>query len=255
MDRRFLSDEQIIKISRDFVCIRLATYEDKTEAVFLKETFLGQRGGDLRNFGYCILSPDGKKKLRRSDRGPNYVYADAKAMAADLRQVASQYSGKTKENKSDRTVPRMKSVRLAVNVASCDGLPSVIVVGKNQIEVDLLNKKLNSVIWDEALIGRFIYASTTNLDDLKIVSGAASKTGILVVEPDPFGMKGKLITAIKATASNDDLKQSLAKAADDFTRNAKTHGTHVRDGRRSGTTWKTEVEVPTRRRGRTRPGQ
>ena len=94
MDRSFLSDEQIIKVSRDFVCIRTATYEDKTEAIFLKSTFLGRSGGDLRNFGFCVLSPDGKRQLRRSNRGPNFVYANSKEMAADLRQLANKYSAK-----------------------------------------------------------------------------------------------------------------------------------------------------------------
>ena len=32
MDRSFLSDKELIKTSRAFVCIRTATYEDKQEA-------------------------------------------------------------------------------------------------------------------------------------------------------------------------------------------------------------------------------
>ena len=84
MDRSFLSTKQLIKVSREFVCIRTATYEDKREADFLKWAFLRSPAEDLRNFGFCILSPDGKRKLRRSFRGPNFVYADADAMVADL---------------------------------------------------------------------------------------------------------------------------------------------------------------------------
>lgn len=255
MDRRFLSNEQIIKVSRDFVCIRTATYEDKQEAVFLKSTFLRRAGGELRNFGYCILSPDGKTKLRRSDRGPNFVYANSDAMAADLRQIAAQYSGKPQARESNPTVPRMKSVRLGINVASCDGLPSVVVFGKNQEEVDALNKKLSHVIWGEDLVGKFIFASTTNPDDLKIVSGVKSESGILVIEPDAYGMKGRLINAIDADVSSDELKKSLSHAAATFTRNSKSHGSHVRYGRRFGEIWKTEVPVPDLRSRRLRnPG-
>ena len=248
MDRSFLSDEKTIKASRDFVCIRTATYEDQKETLFLKSTFLRRAGGELRNFGYCVLSPDGKTKLRRSDRGPNYVYANSKAMAADLRQIASRYLGKPTSKESNPTVPRMKSVRLGINVASCDGLPSIVVVGNTQEEVDRLNKKLSHVIWDEELAGKFIYASTTNLNDLKIVSGVKSSTGILVIEPDVYGMKGRLIKAIDADVSSDDLKSTLSNAADTFKRNLKSHGSHVRYGRRNGEIWKTEVPVPNRRR-------
>jgi len=141
MDRSFLSGDQLIKATRDFVCIRTATYEDKQEADFLQWAFVGNTGGDLRNFGYCILSPDGKTKLRRSTRGPNFLYANSNAMAADLRQISAQYSGRTTTTTPNGSVPQMKSVRLGINVASCDGLPSVVVFGKDKSEVAALNQK------------------------------------------------------------------------------------------------------------------
>ena len=248
-----MSNKQLIKISRDFVCIRTATYEDKREAGFLKWAFVRSRAEELRNFGFCILSPDGKRKLRRSLRGPNFVYKNSAAMAADLVLIARQFPRKTTKSESNRAVPRMKSVRLGINVASCDGLPSVVVFGKGKREVDQLNSKLSGVIWDEALAGKFIYASTTKFDDLKIVVGATMKTGILVVEPDVYGMNGRLIKMIDASASKQDLKRDLIDAADTFIRRSKSHGLHVRNGRRDGKTWKTEVTVPDRVRSRRRP--
>ena len=214
MDRSFLSNKQLIKTSRDFVCIRTATYEDKREAGFLKWAFLRSPAADLRNFGFCILSPDGKRQLRRSLRGPHYVYENSAAMAADLELIARQFSRKTTKSESDRAVPRMKSVRLGINVASCDGLPCVVVVGKDQSEVDRLNKKLSAGIWEESLIGKFIYASTTNRDDLSIITGGTAKSGYLVVKPDIYGKKGELIKAIDGDASAKELKKSLASIAD-----------------------------------------
>ena len=252
-----MSNKQLIKTSRDFVCIRTATYEDKREAGFLKWAFLRSPAADLRNFGFCILSPDGKRQLRRSLRGPNYVYENSAAMAADLELIARQFSRKTTKSESDRAVPRMKSVRLGINVASCDGLPSVVVFGKGKREVDQMNLKLSGVIWDEALAGKFIYPSTTKFADLKIVLGATLKTGILVVEPDIYGTKGRLIKLIDASVSEQDLKRDLVDAADTFIRRSKTHGLHVRNGRRDGKTWKTEIPVPkrTRVRKRSAPGR
>jgi len=255
MDRSFLSSAQLIKATRDFVCIRTATYEDKQEATFLQWAFVGSTGGELRNFGYCILSPDGKTKLRRSTRGPNFLYANSDAMVADLRQISAQYSGRTTTTTANPAVPQMKSVRLGLNVASCDGLPSVVVLGKDQTEVDSLNQKLSGVIWDEQLTGKFIYASTTNPSDLKTVPGAGFQTGILIIKPDAFGVKGQLLKIISPEVSGERLQESLLNAADAFTRISKTHGLHVRNGRQTGTLWKTEIPIPTRQRtpGRTRP--
>ncbi|MFP6906536.1 MAG: hypothetical protein VCG02_15050, partial [Verrucomicrobiota bacterium] len=73
-------------------------------------------------------------------------------------------------------------------------------------------------------------------------------TGILIIKPDVYGMKGTLIEAIDADVSREDLKAALLRAADRFTRNAKSHGTHVRVGRRTGQVWETEVPVPDRTR-------
>ena len=250
MDRSFLSDNAVIGASRDFVCIRTATYEDKEEAEFLRSTFLGRAGGDLRNFGYCILSPDGKQKLRRSQRGPNFEYLDSAEMARDLERFADQFPAKPSAKASPHRLPQMKSVRLGINVASCDGLPSVVVVGKDQDEVDQWKKQLSAVIWDESLIGKFIYASTTDSADLESVAGAGSKTGILVIRPDPFGLTGELIQAIDKKLSPTALKKALTQAAKKFSRDPKSHGEHVRNGRRSGKSWETEVPVPESRRGR-----
>ena len=252
MDRRFLSDEHVIRAARDFVCIRTATYEDKTEANYLKALFVGRAGGDLRNFGFCILSPDGKRQLRRSNRGPNYVYTDSQAMAADLRQIARQYAATAGDEEVNPSVPRMKSVRLGINVASCDGLPSIVVFGTGPREVDRMNGKLRGVIWDTALAGKFIYSSTTKSSDLKIVAGATRRSGILVIEPDAYGLTGRLIKRIDAGVSQEDLKSELIAVANSFTRRSKTHGLHVRNGRRSGQLWKTEVPVPQRVRTRGR---
>ena len=112
MDRSFLSDKQLIKASHDFVCIRTATYEDKEEAEFHAKVMFTRSGGALRNFGFCVLSPDGQQVIRRSDRGPNFLYVDSAAMAADLREIASEYRGETTSVESNRALPQMKSVRL-----------------------------------------------------------------------------------------------------------------------------------------------
>ena len=251
MDRSFLSDEEVIEASRDFVCIRTATYEDKREATFLMYTLFGG-ADDLRNFGFCILAPDGKRKLKDSNRGPNFVYETAIEMGEDLRRIARQFPELTTENEAHLSLPQMKSARLGLNVASCDGLPCIVVLGTNQDGIDQLIHNLNEVIWDEELMGKFIFASTENRADLNVVPGASSKTGILVIAPNEYGTKGQLIEAIGADVTHDDLKRVLFDAAANFTRKSKNHGSHVRYGRRNGETWQTEVPVPSRRRANNR---
>jgi len=249
MDGSLLSDAGVIEASRSFVCIRTATYEDKEEADFQKETFFGGQG-DLRNFGYAILAPDGKRKLKRSRRGPNFVYRDAQDMAADLRRLADPYRKTANASKKSAVLPAMKSVRLGLNVASCDGLPFVVVVGKTRRDLDGLHKKLAGVVWKKDLIGKFIFASTTEAKDLAPIKGATFSAGIMVIKPDAYGVKGTVITKIGSRAGAAKIEKTLLDVAAKFVRTAKSHRDHVRQGRRAGLQWKTEVPVPSRRRSR-----
>ena len=69
MDRSFLSQLPVIAASRNFICVRLATYESEDEAAYLR-SFAAGRSGQLENTVFCILSPDGEEKLIRAARGP-----------------------------------------------------------------------------------------------------------------------------------------------------------------------------------------
>ena len=248
MDRGLLSDRAVIAASRNFVCIRTATYEDKKEAEFHREKLFGQ-GSELRNFGFCLLSPDAKTSLKRSRRGPNYLYANAAAMATDLQKIAKRYPQK-RIKKHVANLPKMKNVRLALNVASCDGLPLVIAVGKTPGDIKSLSSKLSEVIWGENLAGKFIYATTNEANDLEAIDGAKLATGILVIAPDKYGLKGKLLNKIDANASAKKVEAQLLDTVKSFQRQAKTHGNHVRMGRRNIDTWETEVPVSKRQRRR-----
>src|SRR4051812_2919162 len=93
MDRSFLSQSAVIAASRAFVCVRLATYEDPLESKFVK-ALVRTGSGEVENTAFCLLAPDGKKKLSRSARGMDHLYDDAAAMAAEMNQVAGAFSPK-----------------------------------------------------------------------------------------------------------------------------------------------------------------
>lgn len=202
---------------------------------------------DLRNFGYALASPGFEDLLERSDRGPNFTYDSAQEMAEKLNSISKKFRAREKRN-TIPGVPEMKDVRLAMNVATCDGLPCLVVVGKNDDELARLKAKLSVVVWDEEIAGQFICASTTDRSDLDNISGSKSSAGYLVVQPDAYGVKGKTVATIPEPRTADQLKTDLLAAASDYTRLSRTHGQHVRHGRQNGITWETVVEVPERDR-------
>src|ERR1044071_3836701 len=102
MDRRFLLQKEVIEASRDFVCIRLATYEDKEEADYLVKVFPG-RTGLLENTVFTMLSPDARRYLTRSGRSPDWAFGDATSMARQMRAFAKDY----KPAEAARLLPAM----------------------------------------------------------------------------------------------------------------------------------------------------
>jgi hypothetical protein len=203
--------------------------------------------GDLRNFGFALTSPDFEQMRQRSSRGPNFVYDDAAAMAVNLNEIAADYPPKASEPKSGRPVPEMKNVRLAVNVASCDGLPCLVLAGPDEIALEKMKRNLSEVIWDNDVAGLFIFGSTVEKDDLSMIDGKL-QSGFLVVRPDAFGVKGEVITTLAGNLTGEALKKELLSAIEDYQRISKTHGMHVREGRQTDIEWKTAVEVPDKRR-------
>ena len=129
-------------------------------------------------------------------------------------------------------------------------VPFVVVVGKTRRDLDGLQKKLAGAVWKKDLIGKFIFASTTEAKDLASIKGATFSAGIMVIKPDAYGVKGTVITEIGLRAGADKLEKTLLGVAAKFVRTAKSHRDHVRQGRRAGLEWKTEVPVPSRRRSR-----
>lgn len=250
MDRSFLSRPEVIAASREFVCVRLATYEDAVEAKFV-QGLVRTHSGELENTAFCLLAPDGKKKLSRSARGTEQVYDDAAAMAADMRRVVGQYSPKAAPSK----LPLVANPRLALDVAAADGLPLVVIVGKHAAARQRSHDRLAKLAWTNEFIGRFVYAEGSVADVLG-VPGVTVDSGVVVIAPDKFGQKGAVLRQVDASATADALAEALRTAMAEYKAPAKTFQSHVREGQRLGVFWETRMpvtdpfEVAARERGR-----
>ena len=240
MDRSFLSNAEVIKASREFVCIRLATYEDKEEAKFLEKIYRG-RSGKLENTVFVLLAPDGKEELSRAGRSPHFAFRSGSDMAKSMNKLAKEYDPKTSDQ---ALLPQMKNVRLGINVGACDGLPSVIVYSSDQNELKKLQKTLAPVALTDNLAGKFIYSSTTVRKDLKAIDGLKDdEPGYYVVVPGDYGLEAKVKLKIDADADTEKLTTELAKIAGAVDKEVKEHRRHVRKGNQTGKEWETEIPV------------
>jgi hypothetical protein len=238
MDRSFLSRDDVIAASRQFVCVRLATYEDREEGAFLK-SFNVTRSGELENTVFCILSPDGKKKLIRAARGTRQVFAGAAQMAETMNRIAEDHKPKA----APAAVPLVANVRLALDVAASDNQPLVVLVAKDAASRQALEGRIAGLAWSKEFIGRFVYASTVNAKDLSAVEGIDPAAGLIVVQPDKFGQKGKVLKQLPADAPEARFVETLRSATVSFEKQEKTFQNHVREGQRQGVFWETQIPV------------
>jgi len=223
--------------------MRLATYEDAEEAKFLKKVY--GRGGALENTVFAILDPNGKN-LTRASRGPRFRGGGSN-MAKWMDDIAADYADATKKHRwSDTTLPELKSLDLALNVASCDGLPLMLVIGENDADRIELRKQMLPHAWNDQTAGQFIFASTTVDADLRAITGlpADTKRGVYVVEPDTYGVNGKVLT--KIDAGDDSAKSHLQDVLARFEAPVKNHRQHVRNGFELGLKWETAIPVTDR---------
>ena len=206
------------------------------------------RSGELENTVYALLEPDGRTQIGRTGRGPHDVYrvrnADLQVrLAAEaMRRAAKKFPGKAPV----RGLPFMADLRRALNVAACDLLPVVVVVGTHEEWRD----GIAALVWDAPRRGRFVLAHVASREKLGKVAGVAKGARLLVVAPDVFGMKGTVLAQTEQTDA-----KALAAACDaglsKFRPEAKDSRAHIRAGRDQGVRWKSEIPVtdPGGRRG------
>src|SRR5437762_2947760 len=154
MDRSYLSKPEVIAAAREFVCVRLTTYEDPFEAEFLK-SFKIFRSGEVENTTFTILAPDGEKPLVRTSRTAKATFRDSGQMAETMARIAKDYPAKPGTAGTLPELPTVATVRLAVDVAACDNQPLVVVVAENEKVRRELTDRLRPLAWGEQFRGRF----------------------------------------------------------------------------------------------------
>jgi hypothetical protein len=240
MDRSFLSDATVIAASRKFVCVRLSTYEDKTEGEFLK-AFHVTRSGELENTVFTILSPDGKRQLARASRSARQTFGDASRMAETMNHLAAEYA--SKDAGTQPPLPTVRNVRLALDVAACDNQPLVVTSSVNAVTRLALEDRVGKLAWSDQFLGQFVYVTAAGSGELSAIDGVKPGSGVLVVQPDQFGQKGRVLAQVTAGAGDEELAKCLKDGLGQYRRADKMFQNHVRDGQRKGVFWETVIPV------------
>ena len=227
----------MVTASREFVCVRLKSFEDLDESELLLSIFKG-RNGRLENTVFTVLDSQGDENLIRSGRSPKWISSDADDFVTVLDELASEHIKAPKGKAKERSLPLIKDLRLAMNVAACDSRPLVVAVGKNEKEAKKLRELLAPLSWSDEFVGQFRWVSLSSTETLAAHEGMPVEPGLHVVQPDEFGVTCEVLAKAKAGAKSKALREALTEGLEAFEApRVRRRGLHVREGERKGYSW------------------
>jgi hypothetical protein len=238
MDRSFLSHPAVVAASRAFVCVRLLSYENKEEMAFLK-SFGAGKSGEAENTVFCMMAPDGKRLLTNATRGPR---GSATQLAETMTRLAKDHPAKASAVQRPE-LPLVANVRLALNVAACDQQPLVVIQGGDDATRAKLIATLSTLAWSDEFVGKFVYVVADSRKELDAISGVAAESAVFVIDPDIFGVKGKVLHQIDATAPARKAPELLKTGLARFQRDERNFWQHVKQGQSLGVFWQTQTPV------------
>lgn len=267
MDRSYLSSPAVVTASREFVCIRVATYEDPDEAAFTASLFPGRSG--LENTVFALLEPDGETPLTRAGRSPRMALGGSTSEAAAEALLEAMASATARFGEGDLepivALPTALDLRRGLNVAACDLQPIAVLAVADEEKRIAARAELAKLAWSDEFIGECQYAVASTAAELATIAdlpeelieaGELTDSGtLLLVQPGQFGLTGRVLAHAPA-GDAEALRAALAAGLESFEAHAKDSRRHVRDGRRAGAAWEKVVDAedladaPQRRRGR-----
>jgi len=221
MDRRFLSQPEVIAAARNFVCIRLTSYEDESEKKFVSRLV----NGEPANTAFAILTPNGERALRGRGpgRGPRDLFLDAADMAKGMDKLAQMYP--PKKVQGTPALPVTLNAKVGLAVAAGDLQPLVVVLADSDRRREELEAKVAKLAWDDAFAGRLTYATAARMEDIPKLEKPTIKEGVLFIEPDIFGCRGKVVKEVPADEADNRLVDAMRETLNAHVRTEKNRRT------------------------------
>jgi hypothetical protein len=220
MDRSFLSQPPVVAAAKNFVCIRLTSYEDETEKAFVGKLVKGEIG----NTAFAILSPDAKPVSPRG-RGPGTVFKDAADMAKGIDAISAKYPAKKIDGIP--ALPVTLTPLLGLVVAASEKQPLVVVLAEDANRRDELEAKVATLAWSKTFEGRFTYATASSMKkELSNVKGVTITEGVVLIEPDTFGLAGDVVKEVPSNQIAQKLEDAMRETNQKHVRVMRTKAEH-----------------------------
>lgn len=199
--------------------------------------------GRFENTAFCILAPDGKKRLSGTGRSPRQGFGIGRSspdgqnaeVIEKIEEVTAKYPAKGRV--ADAVVQDFHSFKQALNIASGDQRLLVFAVAPKKERAGL-KKSLQAVANHPDVIGRyhFDFADTIDAKWSDVIEGDQHKTGIFIIRSGQFGQDGKVVAELPLDTKPEKLIATLEQANQKFSQSEqrKVYSEHIREGRAEG---------------------
>ena len=162
-------------------------------------------------------------------------------MAKGMDAIAQKYPPNKAEGVP--TLPVTLTPSLGLAVAAGDNQPLIVVLAadtKRQMEWEA---KVAALAWDKDFEGRFVYAIASSMKQMPKVQGHSITEGILVIEPDIFGLGGKVVKEVTAEQPVGQLRETLQQVARNYVPIVKNRRQLATLGLKEGIFYETGIPV------------
>ncbi|MEM1442048.1 MAG: hypothetical protein AAGF67_06870 [Verrucomicrobiota bacterium] len=231
------SQKPFIEVSRQFVCVRLETFESEFHERKVREVL----GGVFANSAFTIFDIDGETPITGSGRMPMEGLTGRKRPSLEisiekLNEIAADYA--VQGNPTEATLQDFHTFRQALNVASADQRLLLYVSG-NAEEIEAARSLLEPVMADPEVMGKFhvdLAGPSENPASQEHVEGHLDTPGFHLIRSGTYGIRGEVVSHLPLESSAASIRETLLTENISFaeTEQRKAYADHVVAGLKEG---------------------
>lgn len=198
------------------------------------------------------------KERRRTDLGEEHMDpellerimwerkngADGPGLAKIMRGLAMRFPASQVSKETLPALPLIPTLRQAINFAAADSR-AVIAVVVPEGDDDALSEHLASLLFEQGIAGRVhaVRMSNSEWADAKssgLVSGGKRTSGLVFIEPEPFGRNGRVAWEASGTSDESQLRSGITRALEQFLKTWRKldYISHLKKGVADDITWR-----------------
>ena len=106
-----------------------------------------------------------------------------------------------------------------------------------------MEENLKPLVWNAPFLGQFSFVAVDDVQELKWIDNCKLQAGIVIVQPDRFGVQGTRIEQLSAEASKEEITAALKTGLQKFEKYEKNARQQIAAGQRAGINWETAIPV------------